>query len=96
MAKQYYVYFLTNYNNKVLYVGVTGDLKKRVYEHKNKLVEGYTEKYNVDKLVYFENSRNVKTAISREKELKKWRRDKKNQLVNAENPEWNDLAADWF
>jgi len=75
-----------------MYVGVTNDLKRRLYEHKNKLVKGFTEKYNVSKLVYFEQTRDVRAAITREKEIKKWRREKKNALVVQTNPEWNDLS----
>ncbi len=74
-----------------MYVGVTNDLKRRLYEHKNKLVEGFPEKYNLNKLVYFEETQDVHTAITREKERKKWRREKKNQLVNQINQEWQDL-----
>jgi len=75
-----------------MYVGVTNDLKRRVYEHQNKLVKGFTEKYNVNKLVYYEQTNNVITALTREKEIKKWRREKKNTLVFSGNPEWNDLS----
>ncbi|MBI4744939.1 MAG: GIY-YIG nuclease family protein [Actinobacteria bacterium] len=91
----YYVYLLTNWNNKVIYVGVTNDLERRIYEHKNKLIKGFTEKYNVTKLVYFEETQNIIAAIEREKEIKKWRREKKNQLVNLINPRWDDLSLGW-
>ncbi len=84
--KTYYVYLLTNWNNKVMYVGVTGNLERRIYEHKNKLVEGFTQKYNVDKLVYYETTNDVMAALEREKQIKKWRREKKNQLVTQMNP----------
>jgi putative endonuclease len=90
--KHFYVYLLTNWNNKVMYVGVTNDLHRRLYEHKNKLVKGFTEKYNVDKLVYFEETVDVQSALAREKEIKKWRREKKNNLVISVNPEWKDLS----
>ena len=90
--KHFYVYLLTNWNNKVMYVGVTNDLQRRLYEHKNKLVKGFTEKYNVDKLVYFEETDDVKSALAREKEIKKWRREKKNNLVCSINPEWKELS----
>ena len=83
---------LTNWNNSVMYVGVTNDLRRRLYEHQNKLVAGFTEKYNVTKLVYYETTDDVITALTREKEIKKWRREKKNNLVVAVNPEWNDLS----
>jgi putative endonuclease len=76
----------------VMYVGVTNDLNRRLYEHKNKLVKGFTDKYNVDKLVYFEEASDVHSALAREKEIKKWRREKKNNLVSEMNPKWNDLS----
>ena len=95
MDKTYYVYLLTNWNNKVMYVGVTSNLERRVYEHKNKLVEGFTEKYNVNKLVCFEITNDVMAAIEREKQIKKWRREKKDQLVMGMNPEWKDLSLEW-
>jgi len=76
----------------VMYVGVTNDLQRRLYEHKNKLVKGFTEKYKVDKLVYFEETDDVKSALSREKKIKKWRREKKNNLVISINPQWKDLS----
>ena len=92
MSKEqcYFVYLLTNWNNKVMYVGVTNDLERRVYEHKNKLVKGFTEKYKVNKLVYFEETRDVTAALAREKPDK--RREKKNGLVLSTNPEWKDLS----
>ena len=95
MTVTYYVYLLTNWNNKVMYLGVTNNLERRLYEHKNKLVKGFTEKYNVNKLVYFEETQDVTAAIAREKEIKKWRREKKNQLVNRMNPNWKDLSSRW-
>ena len=88
---RYYVYFLCNRNNKVLYIGVTNDLIRRVYEHRLKLIEGFTKKYNINKLVYFEETINIISAINREKQIKNWRREKKNNLVKTINPEWNDL-----
>ncbi|MCD6197047.1 MAG: GIY-YIG nuclease family protein [Deltaproteobacteria bacterium] len=94
MTVTYYVYLLTNWNNKVMYLGVTNNLERRLYEHKNKLVKGFTEKYNVNKLVYFEETQDVTAAIAREKEIKKWRREK-NQLVNRMNPNWKDLSSGW-
>ena len=92
---QYHVYLLTNWNNKVMYVGVTSDLKRRLFEHRNKSVEGFTAKYNVHKLVYYEATSDVQSAIAREKEIKKWRREKKNRLVERINPDWRDLSAGW-
>ena len=94
--KHYYVYLLTNWNNKVMYIGVTGNLEKRIYEHKNKLIDGFSKKYNVSKLVYFEETRDVQTALAREKEIKKWRREKKDNLVITSNPEWKDLSEGWM
>lgn len=92
----YYVYILTNWNNKVIYVGVTNNLKRRVYEHKNKLVDGFTKKYNINKLVYYEETADVNSAIKREKEIKKWRREKKNKLVESVNPQWDALDKELF
>ncbi len=92
--KTYYVYILTNWNNKVMYIGVTNDLVRRVFEHRQKTIKGFTEKYNVHKLVYFDVCEDVNSAIAREKELKKWRREKKNQLVAEMNPGWLDLAEE--
>ena len=94
--KNYYVYLITNMHNSVLYLGVTNNLLRRVYEHKNKLTKGFTSKYNVQKLVYFEMTGEVQDAIAREKEIKKWRREKKNDLVESMNPEWNDLSEGWY
>ena len=91
-TKNYYVYLLTNWNNKVIYLGVTNDLNRRIYEHKNKLISGFTEKYNLNKLVYFEETCDINAAINREKEIKKWRREKKDILVNQINPNWQDLS----
>jgi len=89
--KIYYVYILTTKNNKLLYIWVTNNLKRRMYEHKNKLVDGFTSKYNINKLVYYEETTDVNIAINREKELK-WRlRYKKDVLINEMNPEWEDL-----
>ena len=89
--KQGYIYILTNVHNKVLYTGVTSDLVKRVYEHKNKLVDGFTKKYNVHKLVYFEILDGMINAITREKQIKGWLRSKKIALIEANNSEWKDL-----
>ena len=79
----------------MLYIGVTSNLSKRLYEHRNGLVEGFTKKYNVHKLVYFESTTDVYSAISREKQLKNWNRAKKNTLINKQNPEWKDLSVNW-
>jgi putative endonuclease len=83
---------LTNWANKVLYTGVTNDLERRLYEHKNKLIKGFTEKYNVNKLVYFDSTTDVKAAIAREKQIKGWTRQKKNDLIESINPQWYDLS----
>ena len=88
----YYIYFLTNDSNSVLYVGVTNDLIQRVDEHKNKKEKGFTNKYNISKLVYFEETEDANEALAREKQIKKWRREKKNRLVQQMNPNWEDLS----
>jgi len=89
--KTYYVYAMTNWNNEVLYIGMTSNLEKRLYEHEQKLVEGFTEKYNVNKLVYFETTNSVLSAVERERQLKGWTRKKKDQLIEKVNPNWNEL-----
>jgi putative endonuclease len=94
-SSSYYVYLLTNWNDKVMYVGVTNNLERRVFEHKNKLVDGFTKRYNLSKLVYFEETCDVRAALEREKEIKKWRREKKDKLVNQVNHEWRDLSQDF-
>ena len=91
----YYVYILTNQYNTVVYTGVTNNLERRLYEHKNHLVDGFTKKYNLNKLVYFETTNDVRSAIEREKQIKGWRRSKKNDLIATVNPEWKDLSIDW-
>ena len=91
MHTESYVYLLTNEHNNVLYTGVTSDLIRRVYEHKNKMVAGFTKKYNVDKLIYYEVCSEVIVAIEREKQIKGWSRKKKHALINTLNPQWNDL-----
>lgn len=90
----YYVYIMANYNNRVVYTGVTNDLNRRVYEHKNKLFDGFTAKYNVNKLVYFDYTEDVVAGIQREKQIKGWTRQKKNDLIESVNPEWKDLAGE--
>ena len=91
MNKQYYVYIMTNRTDTVLYIGVTSDLKRRAYEHKEKLAKGFTNKYNITKLVYYEACEEVQSAILREKQLKAGSRQRKIQLVNSMNKEWRDL-----
>ncbi|MBL7188115.1 MAG: GIY-YIG nuclease family protein [Phycisphaerae bacterium] len=83
-------------NSRTLYVGVTSNTKKRVYEHKEHLTPGFTDKYNVDRLLYFEAIGDPASAINREKQSKKWRREKKVELIDSLNPEWNDLSQDWY
>ena len=91
MNIQYYVYIMTNKSNKVLYTGVTSDLKRRIYEHKEKLVDGFTKKYNVTKLVYYEVFDDIENAILREKQIKGKLRHKKIELINSMNKEWREL-----
>ena len=96
LNNNYYVYILTNWNNKVVYIGMTNNLERRIYEHKNALLDGFSKKYNLKKLVYFEQTIDVNAAIAREKEIKKWRREKKNTLVEKVNPTWDDLSIKYF
>jgi len=88
---QYYVYILASKKNGTLYIGVTSNLVKRIYEHKNELAEGFTKKYSIHNLVYFEITESVESAIAREKQLKKWNRAWKIRLIEKTNPEWRDL-----
>ncbi len=89
--KNYYVYILSN-EAKTLYIGITNNLERRIYEHKNKLIDGFTKKYNLTKLVYYETTSEVKDAITREKQLKGWLRMKKITLIDESNPGWDDLS----
>ena len=91
--KQYYVYTMTN-NSKTLYTGVTNNLERRVYEHKHKRVDGFTKKYNITKLVHYEVTDDIESAITREKQIKGWTRSKKIALIESLNPKWDDLAKD--
>ena len=91
MGHFYYVYILASKKNGTLYIGVTGNLIQRVYEHKEKRIEGFSKKYDVDKLVYFEQTQDVLSALEREKRLKKWKRQWKIDLIEKQNPEWRDL-----
>ena len=91
-----FIYMLTNKNNTVLYIGVTSNLIKRVYQHKSKLYKGFTSKYNCDQLVYFEEFLDVNLAIAREKQLKSGDRKRKEELVNKLNPNWNDLSVGYL
>ncbi len=92
---EYYVYIMSN-SSRTLYIGVTNNLLRRVYEHKNGLIEGFTQKYNISELVYFEQTQDIRSAINREKQLKGWLRIKKVDLVHSVNPTWKDLSAEWF
>ena len=95
MKKSYYVYILASKRNGTLYIGFTDDLERRMKEHKLKEVEGFTKKYNVDKLVYFEIYETSNEAFTRERRLKKWKRNWKLELIESKNPDWNDLSNDW-
>jgi len=92
----YYVYMVCNKCYTTVYIGVTNDLERRIYEDRNKANKSFTSKYNCDRLVWYEDHHDIHVAISREKQLKNWKRDWKNKLIQEENPEWNDLAEDWF
>ena len=92
----YCVYIMTNKHNSTLYTGVTNNLKRRVFEHKEHLIKGFTDRYNLEKLVYFEVTSDINTAILREKQIKNWSRRKKIELIESINPEWNSLAEDLF
>ena len=91
----YYVYILSNWCDSVLYIGVTNNLPRRLYEYRNGLADGFTKKYNVHKLVYFEQTNDVRSAIEREKQLKGWTRAKNNWVIAKENPNWSDLSEAW-
>jgi len=96
IEKAYYVYLMTNWNNKVMYIGITNNLERRIFEHKQKVGKGFTEKYNINKLVYYEQTSDIIEALNRENEIKKWRREKKNKLVVKTNPIWRDLSEDFL
>ena len=93
---QYYLYIITNKKNGVLYIGVTNNLERRMFEHKNKLIKGFSSRYNLDKLVYLEVYQYVEDAIKREKNMKKWKREWKINLIVIANPDWDDRSKDWF
>ena len=92
--QQYYVYIMSG-KSGVLYVGVTNNLERRVYEHKHKLLPGFTAKYNVDRLIYYEATQDISAALAREKQIKGWRRAKKISLIEEMNPGWKDLSLEW-
>jgi putative endonuclease len=95
MGKTYWVYIMTN-RSETLYVGVTGDLARRLYEHRQGLILGFTSRYRIDRLIYAEQFGDVRAAIAREKQLKGWRRDRKLALIAQANPDWHDLGEEWF
>jgi len=93
--KTFFVYLLASKSRR-LYVGVTNDLERRLSEHKSKLTDGFTKRYNIDRLVYFEQTTDVLSAITREKQLKSWNRSKKIALIESINPTWEDLSTEWY
>ncbi len=93
--RHYYVYIMTSASRN-LYVGVTNDLMRRVYQHKTKQIPGFTKKYNITQLAYFEDTDDISAAIAREKQIKGWRRFKKVSLIHSANPTWKDLSSEWF
>jgi putative endonuclease len=95
MTKQYYIYILSNASRRI-YVGVTNNLERRVYEHKHMLIPGFTSEYKITRLVYFEITSDVLAAIAREKQIKGWLRSKKLALIDSQNPTWEDLSKEWF
>jgi len=95
MEKTYYVYIMAS-RNKTLYTGVTSDLRSRVFQHKMKLLKGFTKRYNITRLVWYEETNDVQEALATEKRIKGWLREKKIALIESLNPDWEDLAADWF
>jgi putative endonuclease len=95
MAKEYYVYIMTN-KSRTLYTGMTNNLMRRVYQHKHKLVKGFTSKYNIQYLAYYEVTTSVYAALQREKQIKGWLRAKKIALIESMNPDWKDLSEEWF
>ena len=95
LSRQYFVYILSNKKNGTLYIGMTNNLERRLFEHKNKLNEGFSKKYNLTKLLYFETFQYPNDAIIREKNLKKWKRAWKIRLIEEENPNWDDLSSTW-
>jgi putative endonuclease len=93
--KTYYIYIMTNHS-RTIYTGVTNNLERRVQEHKDKLISGFTKKYNITELLYYEETNDVYAALAREKEIKGWLRVKKIALIETMNPEWKDLSLDWY
>ena len=95
LTRHYYVYIMTNHSG-TLYTGVTNDLRRRMYEHKQKLVPGFTQKYNITRLAFYEETPDVEAALAREKQIKDWLRAKKIALIETLNPEWRDLSEEWY
>src|SRR5450759_235778 len=93
--RTFYIYLLASKSRR-LYVGVTNNLERRLFEHKSKQVDGFTKKYNIDRLVYFEQTTDVLSAITREKQIKSWNRSKKIRLIEIDNPTWDDLSTEWY
>jgi len=93
--KQFFVYIIAS-KSKTIYTGVTNDLQRRLYEHKQKLAPGFSSNYNVDRLVYYEETPDIEAAITREKQIKGWLRSKKIALIESMNPGWRDLSKEWF
>ena len=96
MKNSYYVYILASKRNGTLYIGVTNNLMRRLFEHKNKLNKGFTKRYDINRLVYFEDTNDVSVALTREKEIKGWTRKKKLMLIEDKNPQWKDLSEGWL
>jgi putative endonuclease len=96
MAKQYYVYILSNKRKGTLYIGVTSNLIKRIEQHKNKEIEGFSKKYSLDRLVYYEHTNSIEGALNREKQLKRWNRNWKINLIVKDNPDWQDLSNEVY
>jgi len=94
-SKTYYVYIMTN-QSRTLYVGFTNNIQQRIMQHKEGLVEGFTSHYKIDTLIYFETFNDATSRIAREKQIKRWRREKKVRLINQENPDWHDLSDGWY
>ena len=94
--RYYYVYIMTNKRNTVFYIGITGDLESKVFQHKHKLIKRFTSKYNINKLVYYEEFDNAYDAILREKQLKNWHRQWKLDLIKKHNPKFKDLSEEWY
>jgi len=93
--KEYFVYIATN-ESGTLYTGITNNLLRRMHEHKQRIIKGFTSRYNIKKLVYFESGNNIQDALRREKQIKGWSRQKKIALIQSMNPDWEDLSADWY